>query len=682
MLKLNTTRRLLNYCSDLKFHFEIFRTIPNLNLKTMEDETEECRKAASDGSLERLKMLRRLNFSWDKWTCAMAAKNGHFDLLKYAYEHGCPWDFNTCLYAAKYGHLEILKYAHENGCILNCDAFDVAAKYGQVECLTYLLEKKCPWNYSARNYAARNGHLKCLQLIVKHCENWDQSETVSLAASGGHLDCVRYLHENNFRLDSFSFQKAIINRRYHCIEYFFEKSCPISTSTIQAAIKIGDLNLVKRLSSSPNSWAYFGGHLETAAGSGYLHIIKYLVKEKNLYVSKFAVSEAAKNGHLKCLKWFKSNNYGEWTENSTLSAALNGHLKCLKFLFNQKCPWDKRTCAIAAANGHLECLRYAHQNKCPWDEKVCSLAALGNHLEILEYARSENCPWDQETIFNGVKAGHLGIISFAIKNNCPMGNFPLIFKSEICSLAALEGNLECLEYLLKECKIQWIFDLKTSVTEAAKRGHFHIVKFAFQQNYDIWSTLICQYAALHGNLSMLRYAHENGCPWDDETCDEAVNNSNLHCLKYAYHNDCPWKRDLFEKAVKKRCLTTAKWIYKNFPNFSLNELNETYYLTSIMDDHLVMFQWLYSIGVPFDSKSIVLVDDYQSKNIQNWLKENIYKTEYCSVDWSCIICCNFKRCIALDPCGHVSMCMMCSKKVPHCPCCRSVIKQRLRIYFP
>ena len=46
-------------------------------------------------------------------------------------------------------------------------------------------------------------------------------------------------------------------------------------------------------------------------------------------------------------------------------------------------------------------------------------------------------------------------------------------------------------------------------------------------------------AAKNGHLECLKYAHENGCPWDGETCSEAAENGHLECLKYARENGCP-----------------------------------------------------------------------------------------------------------------------------------------------
>ena len=39
---------------------------------------------------------------------------------------------------------------------------------------------------------------------------------------------------------------------------------------------------------------------------------------------------------------------------------------------------------------------------------------------------------------------------------------------------------------------------------------------------------------------MLKWAHENGCPWDERTCERAAEGGHLEVLKWARANDCPW----------------------------------------------------------------------------------------------------------------------------------------------
>ena len=49
---------------------------------------------------------------------------------------------------------------------------------------------------------------------------------------------------------------------------------------------------------------------------------------------------------------------------------------------------------------------------------------------------------------------------------------------------------------------------------------------------------VCLSAIKKGYLKILKYAHENGCPWNEDTCSRAAVRSNLDCLKYAIENGC------------------------------------------------------------------------------------------------------------------------------------------------
>lgn len=47
----------------------------------------------------------------------------------------------------------------------------------------------------------------------------------------------------------------------------------------------------------------------------------------------------------------------------------------------------------------------------------------------------------------------------------------------------------------------------------------------------------------------------------------------------------------------------------------------------------------------------------------------------------CVICFAKPEEIAVDPCGHLSMCKECSEKVQQCPVCRAPIEKRLRVFI-
>jgi hypothetical protein len=63
-----------------------------------------------------------------------------------------------------------------------------------------------------------------------------------------------------------------------------------------------------------------------------------------------------------------------------------------------------------------------------------------------------------------------------------------------------------------------------------------------------WDASACKEAASNGNLEVLKYLHDNGCPWDSCACAWAAWNGELEVLKYLHTNGCPWDEDTFSNA--------------------------------------------------------------------------------------------------------------------------------------
>jgi hypothetical protein len=222
--------------------------------------------------------------------------NRSLDIFAHAmHEHlQNPFKYNYCHEAAAEGDLIELKKMHQHGLPLFWypeeeyrDDYKLctieAARYGHLDCLKYAHENGCEWNSDLIAYAAKNGHLDCLRYAFENgCQTSEY--TTASAAEGGNLDCLRYVHENGCEWDSFT------------------------------------------------------------------------------------SSEAAENGHLDCLRYMHENGC-EWNKSTTFSAAENGHLDCLKYAHENGCEWDEKSTSNAAENGHLDCLRYLIENGCPYDTK-------------------------------------------------------------------------------------------------------------------------------------------------------------------------------------------------------------------------------------------------------------------------------------------------------------------------
>ena len=107
---------------------------------------------------------------------------------------------------------------------------------------------------------------------------------------------------------------------------------------------------------------------------------------------------AGRGGSVEVLEYLWEENY-EFDERACSGAAKEGHLKALKFLrgLDPPCPLNERTCSFAAENGRLDVLKFLRSQDppCPWDGGSCATAAWKGYLEVLKWLRDQDppCPW-------------------------------------------------------------------------------------------------------------------------------------------------------------------------------------------------------------------------------------------------------------------------------------------------
>ncbi|ATZ80151.1 ankyrin repeat domain-containing protein [Bodo saltans virus] len=243
------------------------------------------------------------------------------------------------------------------------------------------------------SYKNENGELYNFykNMSLKTCFNNHDKCDGCYAAINGHLECLKYAHENGCPWDSNTCLQAAGNGHLECLKYAHENGCPWNMLTCEYAAKYGHLECLKYLHENGCPWNILT--CAYAAQNGHLECLKY-AHENGCPWNEYTCLNAAGNGHLECFKYAHENGC-HWNEYTCLNAARNGHLECLKYAYENGCPWDKYTCSRAAGNGHLECFKYAHENGCPLDERTCSYAARNGHLECLKYAHENGCPLDE-----------------------------------------------------------------------------------------------------------------------------------------------------------------------------------------------------------------------------------------------------------------------------------------------
>ena len=61
------------------------------------------------------------------------------------------------------------------------------------------------------------------------------------------------------------------------------------------------------------------------------------------------------------------------------------------------------------------------------------------------------------------------------------------------------------------------------------------------------------------SVALLRWARENGCPWDERTCAAAAAGGKLEVLKWARENGCPWDESTCAAAAAGGHLEVLQW---------------------------------------------------------------------------------------------------------------------------
>lgn len=76
-----------------------------------------------------------------------------------------------------------------------------------------------------------------------------------------------------------------------------------------------------------------------------------------------------------------------------------------------------------------------------------------------------------------------------------------------------------------------------------------------------WDTWTCTFAALGGQLEVLKWLRANGCPWDEYTCAYAARGGHLEVLQWLCANGCPWNKFTCAEAANGYHLDVLQWAH-------------------------------------------------------------------------------------------------------------------------
>jgi hypothetical protein len=136
--------------------------------------------------------------------------------------------------------------------------------------------------------------------------------------------------------------------------------------------------------------------------------------------------------------------------------------------------------------------------------------------------------------------------------------------------------------------------------------------FAFKSNlrrytWVGWATV--SGAASGGQLDVLKWAREQGCPWEEGICRDAAKLGHLEMLQWARAHGCPWNdRMMTRYAASRGKLEVLKWLLEQgvpWDPFTCAEAaSGGYGPTRARDGYLKVLKWLREHHCPWDKQTV------------------------------------------------------------------------------
>ena len=215
--------------NDVKFLYEV-----NTETRALVKRSSRANDLKKGFDVREMSSVSTLEVAWENkpswcgetYFCYRVAATNKLELLKWAREEKkWQWDDRTINAAARQGNLEMVKFCVANERPVHADTCANAAENGHLEVLKYLHEEaKVPWGWNTAAWAALQGHLHILEYLVER--KYDQYSVLAceVAATHGHLDCLKYLHETAKAPWNSS---AVRQAHPECLQYLLDNNCPL-----------------------------------------------------------------------------------------------------------------------------------------------------------------------------------------------------------------------------------------------------------------------------------------------------------------------------------------------------------------------------------------------------------------------------------------------------------------------
>lgn len=220
-------------------------------------------------------------------------------------------------------------------------------------------------------------------------------------------------------------------------------------------------------------------------------IIKEIVeemrrKEWQLYARMCFVS----NEDLATLEWLKTIDNFSDKDHLLMFVIGEGSIACLKLLFQYELELYRshftstRLCDWAATRGKFEMLKCLRGYGCQWDSNTCMCSAMKENVDIVKWSILNGCPHDSSGIVTAwIKTQNVETVGWLLERGC-------FLDRKILSRKCYSGRP--VDY--------WTVEM---------------IQLLLRHGCELHRNL-CDNVRQSGNLKLLAWLIDNGCPYDNE----------------------------------------------------------------------------------------------------------------------------------------------------------------------
>jgi hypothetical protein len=185
-----------------------------------------------------------------------------------------------------------------------------------------------------------------------------------------------------------------------------------------------------------------------------------------------------------------------------------------------------------------------------------------------------------------------------------------------CAEAAGGGYLEIVRFL-HDNGCPWDFD--TICERAAKSGSLELLQYLKQQGC-VFTADAMHVAAQRGDLHICQYLRSEQCPWDASACTDAARGGHVDTLRWLHEQGCPWHVQTVRlSAAKSGEIPVIMYMVGVEPAASAAQLTEMLNAAGSRE-HLTAAQWLRQQGAEWPEQLIFNGHDWTSDVLQ-WARD-------------------------------------------------------------